>query len=283
MISVPLLKPAATRKLNPMKRLRRTLSTLASLALLLDTAFTHAAEPTPANLTAFNAYSQAIETRLAQQHASTTNFLALNPTQLPSLRSGQLLVENLTPSNPPSSLDGALLHHWRATAFAPGATVAGFEHLLRNFNAYPQTFAPEVLQSHALTQAPDHLLTTMRVRQHHILTVILDLTDDVTFAQPNPTHGYSLSRSTRIDEIANPNTPADHPLAPADNHGFLYRQNTYWSYEQRDGGLYLQLESISLTRAIPTGLAWAIRPFTDSIPRESLEFTLRSAIHAIRQ
>jgi hypothetical protein len=38
----------------------------------------------------------------------------------------------------------------------------------------------------------------------------------------------------------------------------------------------MQIESVSLTRSIPTGLGWAVGPFVESVPRESLEFTLRS-------
>ena len=61
------------------------------------------------------------------------------------------------------------------------------------------------------------------------------------------------------------------------------RLNTYWSYEERDGGLYMQIESVSLSRSIPNGLAWIIRPFVESIPRESLEFSLRAAANALRR
>jgi hypothetical protein len=34
------------------------------------------------------------------------------------------------------------------------------------------------------------------------------------------------------------------------------------------------LEAISLTREIPAGLGWLIRPFVTSVPQESLSFTL---------
>jgi hypothetical protein len=57
--------------------------------------------------------------------------------------------------------------------------------------------------------------------------------------------------------------------------------NTYWSYEERDGGLYMQIESVTLTRSIPNGLAWIVRPFVESIPRESLEFTLSATRNAL--
>jgi galactose mutarotase-like enzyme len=96
-------------------------------------------------------------------------------------------------------------------------------------------------------------------------------------------HGYSLSRSTQISEIAAAGTASERALSAGEEHGFLWRLNTYWSYEERDGGLYMQIESVSLTRSIPLGLGWAIGPFVEKVPRESLEFTLDSTCKALRK
>lgn len=261
--------------MQPMKNSNRTLSILCSLLLFLDAPLAPA-EPPAAAVSAFNAYSRSVEARLAQQHRSPNAFLA--PADDRRLRAGELIIEHLTP--PPVA--GALLHHWRGTAFAPGATPADFLRLMRDFNTYPQHFAPQVLEARTLSQTGDRFQAFMRIRQRHVITVVMDTTYDVTFSQLDPQHGYSLSQSTRIAEIDAPGTPTEHALSPADEHGFLWRLNTYWSYEQRDGGLYLQIEAVTLTRAVPTGLGWAIRPYVESIPRESLEFTLRSAVNAIR-
>jgi hypothetical protein len=231
-------------------------------------AFRLRAQPSPAANAAFDAYAASVESRLDRQHRSPHDFLA----------SVGDAVERLTPAAG-QPLPGALLHHWRATAFAAGATPASFERLMRDFPAYPRYFAPEVLRAAILQQQPDRLQAEMRVRQHHVLTVVMDTTYDIAFGRLDAQHGYSVSRSTRIDEI----DAAGIPLSPADAHGFLWRQNTYWSYEQRDGGLYLQVESLSLSRSIPRGLAWAVRPFVESIPRESLEFTLRATCNALAQ
>ncbi len=110
----------------------------------------------------------------------------------------------------------------------------------------------------------------------------MDTTCDVTFGRLDPQHGFSASRSSRIAEIASPGAPNERTLAPAEEHGFLWQLNTYWSWEERDGGLYLQVESVSLSRAIPLGLSWALRPYVESVPRESLAFTLRSARNALQ-
>ena len=257
----------------------KKVSILFNLLFFLNAAALVFAEPTPAAVAAFNAYTSAVESRLAQQHRSADTFVAVDPLTNARLRNGELVLEQLTPSS--AKFPDALLHHWRGTAFVAGATAADFERLIRDFNAYPQHFSPEVLQAKVLTQTGDHMQARMRIRQHHVITVVMDTTYDVTFGKLDLQHGYSISRSTLIAEIDAAGTPAEHSLAGDDEHGFLWRLNTYWSYEQRDGGLYLQIEAVSLTRAIPLGLGWAIGPYVQSIPRESLEFTLRSARSAL--
>jgi hypothetical protein len=241
------------------------------------------AEPSAAAVTAFNAYVSGVEARLARQHGLQKDFVVIGGTQNEErLRSGELLVEQLSPSVGADVL-GALLHHWRGTAFVPGGKVGDFERMLRDFNAYPQYFSPEVVRAKMVMRGDGHLQAEMRVRQKHVITVVMDTAYDVTFGRLDAQRGYSVSRSVRISEIDAPGTNRERTLSSSEEHGFLWRQNTYWSYEERDGGLYVQIESVSLSRAIPVGLGWALRPYVESVPRESLEFTLRSARKAMEK
>jgi hypothetical protein len=235
-----------------------------------------AEQPSAAAVSGFAASVHALEARLAEQHRSRDGFLVQE--DWAALRGGDLRIERVTAPDIP----GALEHHWRGSAFVAGAKAADFERVLREFGSYPQTFSPQVLQAQVLERSgSDHLVGRMRVRQKHVLTVVLDTTYDVTFARLDAQHGYSLSRSTKIEEIADAGTPREHALSAEDEHGYLWRLNSYWSYLEGDGGLYVQIESISLTRSIPTGLGWLIGPFVQSVPRESLEFTLRAACAAV--
>ena len=243
------------------------------------------AEPTPAAVAAYNSYVAVVETRLARQHRSQNGFLVagpFTPQNEPSLRRGELIVEQLTPLTG-VDLPGAMLHHWRGTAFVAGAKAADFERLLRDFDAYPRHFSPQVVEAKVLSEQGDHLQASMRVRQRHVIAVVMDTAYDIAFGQLDAQHGYSIARSTRIAEIEGAGTSAERVLNPKQEHGFLWRQNTYWSYEERDGGLTMQIESVSLTRSIPIGLGWAVGPFVESVPRESLEFTLRSVCNALRR
>ena len=272
---------------RPIPGFRRLSVVPAVCVLLICTAASAgiAAEPAPAAMAAFSSYVAAVETRLARQHQSQDGFLALPGSASQSefrLRRGESIVERVTPSTS-AELPGALLHHWRGTAFAAGARVADFERVMRDFNGYPRYFSPQVVQANVLTQQGDRMQAVMRVRQQHVITVVMDASYDVMFGRLDVRHGYSISRSTKISEIDAAGTAAERALSADEDHGFLWRLNTYWTYEERDGGLYLEIESVSLTRSIPRGLGWAVGPFVESVPRESLEFTLRSACEAMRR
>jgi hypothetical protein len=239
-----------------------------------------AEEPTPAATAAFNSYVSKVEARLAGQHRTTDGYLAAEDFARP--QRSELIIEQLTPASG-ADLPGALLHDWRGTAFVPGATAGDFERVMRDFNAYPQRYAPEVLTAKVLAQQGDQYQVAMRVEQKHVLTVVMDTAYDVTFGHLDPQRGYSISRSTKIAEIDSPGTARERALGPGEEHGFMWRLNTYWSYEERDGGLEIQIESVSLSRSIPTGLGWLIGPFIESIPRESLEFTLNATCKALKK
>lgn len=262
--------------------MKRCVLIFADALLLLVGAATplRAAQPTPAATAAFNAYARTVEERLAGQHGSANAFLALqasNPEGTVKLRKGEVIIEKLTPPTS-AEISGSLLHHWRGTAFVPGVRIADFERVMQNIPAYPQIFSPQVLEAQLVARSGDQLKASMRLRQKHVITVVLDTLYDITYGRLDAQHGYS---STRISEIYAPGTSSERSLSPDEEQGFLWRLNTYWSYEEKDGGLYLQMEAVSLTRSIPFGLGWAIRPYIESIPRESLEFTLQSTCNEL--
>ena len=216
------------------------------------------ATPSLPSIAAFEEYANSVESRLEAQHRSAERFLQpVGPDGLERIDTSRF------------HSPGAALHHWRGTAFAAGATAASFEAVLKDIPSYPRVFAPEVLEAKASPEGADRIQTWMRVRQRHVITVTLDTSYDVEFGRLDSMHGFSTSRSTRIQEVG-------------EDHGFLWRQNSYWSYAEQDGGLHLQIETVSLTRSIPRGLGWVIGPYVESVPRESIEFTLQSVVRALR-
>ena len=261
---------------------------LVLIALVAVTAG-HAAEPTAAAITGFNSYIAALESRLDRQHRSQDGFIAstfFDENNRAKLQRGEPIIERIRPSGGPA-LPGATLYHWRGTAFVPGATVADYERVMEDFDGMPKTFAPEIVRAKVISRKNEGGRTLIqawyRVKQHHVITVVMDITYDVVLARLDAQHGYSASRSTRITEIADAGTPEEHAMSGSEEHGFLWRLYAYWSYEERDVGLYMQIESVTLARSIPAGVAWAVKPFVESVPRESLEFTMQATTKALKK
>jgi hypothetical protein len=230
---------------------------------------------------AFDRYVAAVEARLAEEHRTGETFFAGEAGTAEGqarLRRGEVVIEEV---KAPEVVE-AMLHDWRGSAFAPGAKAADFEKRLRDFDGYARVFAPQVVKARTLTADGDQVEGMMRVRQQHVITVVLDTTYDVRFGRLDATDGWSASRSVRVEQIEGAGTSHERVLGPEEEHGFLWRINTYWSWQERDGGLCMQVESVSLTRGTPVGLGWAVRPFVESVPRESLEFTLAAARNGLR-
>ena len=87
--------------------------------------------------------------------------------------------------------------------------------------------------------------------------------------------------STRLAEVDDAGLPSEREKPIGHDGGYLWRLNMYWRFLERDGGTYVQCESVLLTRRIPSGLGWIVRPFVTSLPRESLEFTLETTRRAL--
>lgn len=227
------------------------------------------AEAPAAAVAGYEGYVRGVELRLAEQHRSDLGFVAgvdAVPGMGTRLRGGEVVVERVGGEE----VAGAMVHHWRGTVFVPGATAAEVERVMRGFDAYTRVFAPEVVSARVVGGGGDALQVAMRVKQVHGITVVMDTEYDVRFGALNGRDGWSASRSTRVVPVG------------GEDYGFLWRQNTYWSWAERDGGVYVQVESVSLTRAVPRGLGWVVGPFVESVPRESVMFTLRSVERALQ-
>jgi hypothetical protein len=124
----------------------------------------------------------------------------------------------------------------------------------------------EVEQSKLLSRDGDTFEIFLRLTKSKFVTVRYDTYHSVTYRRHGEGRASSRSVATRINEIDDSGT----------DHGFLWRLNSYWRFSEEDGGVYVECESISLSRAVPFGLGWLINRYVDSVPRESLRNTLLS-------
>jgi hypothetical protein len=201
------------------------------------------------------------------------------------LKSGQVRMSKLDTLDNGAEIPvpNGMIHHWVGLAFIPGARVDDVLAILEDYDHQSTYYAPDVVRSKIQSRDGDHFRALLRFRRHKVVTVVLDTEHDVRYFRDSPTLAHSRSSTVRISQVENPGKSDERLKSPGDDDGFLWRMDTWWRIVERDGGAYVQSEVVSLTRDIPTGLAWLVRPFVTSIPQESLEFTMQATRNAVKE
>jgi len=229
----------------------------------------------------FDRYIGAAEARITRARGKSQAFLRVDSLSaqqrndmMARLHQGEVLVEKQ--GETPSEIPGGLIHDWVGTVFLPKVTAAQVLALVQDYDHLTRYYSPDVMQSRLISRTGDDFQVFMRLHKHKVITVVLDTEYAVHYGRLDATHQYSFSRSTRVSEIEDPGTPNEKAMPAGKDHGFMWRLNSYWGFEQVDDGVVVECEAISLTRDIPTGVAWMVGPFVNSIPRESLQSTLEA-------
>jgi len=230
------------------------------------------AELRKADSAAFDRYTAEVEQALPRR--------AFTPERMARLRAGETSVVAETRPDP-REVGNSLIHDWSGAVFIPGASLARVLRVLQDFDNHKQIYSPEVLDSRLIERKGEEYRSYLRLRKKKVITVILNTEYSTRFFQPSEKRAYSIVHSTRIAEVDNPGGAGEKEKPPGTGYGFLWRLNSYWNLEAGDGGVYVECRAVSLTRDIPTGLGWAIRPMVTSLPRESLEATLSSTRRAV--
>jgi hypothetical protein len=242
-----------------------------------------AAQPQAKTTAAFDQYVRLTESRLDSELSNAERYLrvdsyppARRQAEIGKLKSGTVLIERLeTEQNgrPLEAPDG-LIHHWIATVFLPGADLEQVVALLQDYDHHGELFAPGVMRSKLRARHGDEFKMYLRLMRTKVITVVLDTENDVRYSSPRVGRVEFRARSTSVREVENAGKATEVVKPAGEGHGFMWRLNTYGRLEAHDGGVFVQFETVSLSRDIPFGLGWAIGPFVTSVPRESLLFTL---------
>src|SRR5262245_10972404 len=161
-----------------------------------------------------------------------------------------------------TNVPGGTISDWRGAAFLPGITLDQLLHRLQ----HPGTPPPQedVVSSRVIGRSADGLRVSIRLVRRSIVTVSYDTEHEMTFRRRTPTLATARSVATRIEEIG------------GDDHGFLWQLHSYWRYEERAGGVMVELQSLSLSRDVPSVLRPIASPLVRRVARESMVRTLEA-------
>jgi hypothetical protein len=241
---------------------------------------------------AYDRYIQITQTQVDEELKQTNRYLwveglpeSRRAGELAALQRGEVVIERLGTLDHGAAIPvpGGLIHHWIGTVFIPGATLDQTLAFMQDYDHKVEYFKPDILQSTTLRHSGGDYFVHIRFYTKKVITTVVDTDQNVHYERVDRTHAWSRSATTRVQEVSNPGE-RDETLEPVGHdRGLLWRMNTFWRFEQKDGGTYVECQAVSLSRDIPTGIGWMVGPFVASVPKESLTFTLTTARTALEK
>jgi len=270
-------------------------SWLVILLIFTPAGFLGAAPPAtafkPRTMQAFATYVRATDARNNSELQRGQNLLWIDT--LPeadrsrayqALERGELEIErrNTLSDGREIACPGGLIHHWEGVVFITGAHLDDVLEVLQDYDRHSTYYAPDVARSWVESADGGRYRVFLRFRRQKVITVVLNTEHDISYFRDSPNQAHSRSTATHIAEVDNAGKPNEREKAREDDNGFLWGMETWWRLEEKDGGVYLQSEIVSLTRDVPAGLGWMASPFSTSIPKDTLAFTLEATRKAVQ-
>jgi hypothetical protein len=256
------------------------------LAMLLaaSAAYTvRAAELQAGTLTAWKEYLKQADLRMHDRAGNHVPFLWLDDSteRAARVRRGDVVIAPVT-GHGAKAVPHGVIHDWIGAIFIPGATIDGVRAVVHDYDNYQHIYQPVVASSRTLA-CSDETQQFQMVWQRKVLFVSAAMqgryeAHDVILGAHR---GYTVAEAVEVREIAAYRRPEERLLQPDAGNGFIWRIRSMSRFEERDGGVYLELEALALTRDIPASVAWMVNPVVNHLSVNSLTTTLRQTRDAV--
>jgi len=255
--------------------------------VLSSLAIVSAADPAPSTLTGWSRYVAAAEAR-TERELRAGPFLAIDGADRADDRRRMMAgtfvtsaVETRDAMGREIDVPGGLVHDWRGDVFIPGARLD--QILGRLEREAPPAPPNDVLSARIVDTGPGWNRVALTLRRQKVISVYYATEHLVTFRRLQAGRATSSSVATSITELADYGTPKQKPVAAGDDHGFLWRWNAYWRFEETPAGVIAECESISLSRGVPGVIRFIAGPIIRDTARESMTGALDAMRGAFRR
>jgi hypothetical protein len=267
---------------NSILSIVRIAATLAILVFLPRPVPSHAAELKQATIEAWDGYVRTVNSAMSRRAAGETPFLWVDesPDLLRRVQAGEVLVAGHDLVKVPRGL----IHHWMGAMFLRNATLDDVTRVLSDYNRYAEFYRPFVVKSKLLDDTTDRQkITIVMVQKAFSVTAAVEADDEIRVTKLDASRLYSSSNSVRIQEIADYGGRDEQLLPEGQGPGYIWRTFGITRLVERDGGVYVEMETIALSRGIPIAFRWLIKPITEKLPREIMFDTLNKTKAAVRR
>jgi hypothetical protein len=197
----------------------------------------------------------------------------------------QFLSRQHTPETPPSeaitarpankkdgiiSIPGGLIHHWFGSGFIRDVNLQTVIEMSRNYDAYPSIYK-EIVSSRVLEGDDDQYRVLMRLKEAEAgVTAVVDVRATARYVIPENGRVFTFLSSDEIREVRGAGTADEVLLPPGRDSGYLWRLDVFTAFVELPDGVYVERETLGLSRTIPAMLGWFIKPIARRVGRKSV-------------
>jgi hypothetical protein len=232
---------------------------------------------------AWDEYIQAVSVTLRDRVRPGGRFLWTYEAseRMTKVHSGEIVVAS-APGPNPRKVPGGLIHHWIAAAFLPNVKLDDVLEVTEDYDRYKEYYRPSVIASKAVARDDSNDYFSMQLmNKAFFLKTTLDADYQTTNVRLDDRHFYSVSRTTRIQEIEDYGGPNQHRMPEGQGGGYIWKLFSIGRLDQRDGGVYIELEAIALSRDIPAAVRFVVDPIVRSVSRSALLTSLTQTEDAV--
>ncbi len=229
----------------------------------------------PETVRAFEAHVRVAETELESRWSGREPFLELDVSSADNKRilKGELVIRPAAGGNPEGIPDG-LIHDWVGAVYIPSTSVGKVLAVLQDFDRHSKIY-PEIIRSRLVKRQGDDITGYWRLeRKQPFVPAVFDVQQEAHYKQVAPGRWICRAYADDIREVQDAGTKKEQDYPLGEGLGLLWRMNAFWSIEVHGDGVLAECRTISLSRSIPNGMGWMIKPFIQNVPRESLTSTL---------
>ncbi len=168
-----------------------------------------------------------------------------------------------------TEMSRGLLHHWRATAFIPDVTIDRVLAIVQDYAAYADAY-DWLIASQLVDREGDRYRAFFRVRRSAgVVTGVVDMWMVTNYRRIGPGRAVAVSRADCVRQVEHAGEPGERRLPQGTGSGYLWRADALSKYLERDGGVFVELDTVGLSRGYPPLLGWIVAPIARRLGRES--------------
>jgi len=256
---------------------------LAILILLRFELYTSAATLKPETLAAWDAYMQAANDKMQARLQPGATFLWIDedPDRADRIRAKGPYIAPMA-KDIPRKVPSGLIHDWLGAGFVPDVKIEDILRVVRDYDRYKDVYHPGVIDSAFRRTDGMQDFFFMRLANRSVVAkTALDTEGVASYIRVDDKRWYGVSNTTEIREIDKFGTEEQRTLPPDQGTGLIWRLSSFTRLEERDGGVYAELEAIALSRDIPAAFRLFATPIVRRVSRDSLATSLHQTKVAI--